>query len=421
MNKIAVFLIVLTALLWAASSRAEGWSANLPEHPALPAKFLAIDKDNQRLFIFSKRSPLKILADLSCATGQKPGDKLRRGDLKTPEGVYFVGRRLSGNLDFDLYGNLAFTLNFPNPVDRIKGKTGSGIWIHGRGAPVTPRETKGCVALHLPDLQNIEKQLEPGTPVTIAKSVSWNPGASDPNADMDALVKQVHRWAETWQNKSDEFFSIYDPVKFKQAQRKSFAAFKNRKKRIFKAQDWIQVMAHDIRVIPGPDYWVTYFDQFYRTPSLMSQGSKRLYWMKDKNGEFRIVGREWLRQPVSLTREYLARVKSEIQPMVTSWGQAWQSADIDAYAGFYAPGVEQEGRTGVQEVTEYKRELWQRSQPKKVVIEDLKVDLAPEGAEASFVQRYSAAGGYSDLGLKTLVLSPGPGGWKIVREDWRPL
>jgi murein L,D-transpeptidase YafK len=238
---------------------------------------------------------------------------------------------------------------------------------------------------------------------------------------MDALVKQVHRWAETWQNKSDEFFSIYDPVKFKQAQRKSFAAFKNRKKRIFKAQDWIQVMAHDIRVIPGPDYWVTYFDQFYRTPSLMSQGSKRLYWMKDKNGEFRIVGREWLRQPVSLTREYLARVKSEIQPMVTSWGQAWQSADIDAYAGFYAPGVEQEGRTGVQEVTEYKRELWQRSQPKKVVIEDLKVDLAPEGAEASFVQRYSAAGGYSDLGLKTLVLSPGPGGWKIVREDWRPL
>jgi murein L,D-transpeptidase YafK len=421
LNKIAVFLIVLTALLWAASSRAQGWDASLPEHPSLPAKFLAIDKNDQRLLIFAKRSPLKVLNDLTCTTGQVPGDKLVRGDLKTPEGVYFVVRRLSGGLDYDLYGNLAFTLNFPNPVDRLKGKTGSGIWIHGRGKPVVPRETKGCVALHLPDLQGIENQLEPGTPVTIARSVSWTRDGGDGNADIQELVRQVHNWAKAWQNKSDDFFASYDSARFAKSQRQPFAAFKNHKKRIFKAQDWIQVMAHDVRVVPGPDYWVTYFDQFYRTPSLMSQGVKRLYWMKDQNGQFRIVGREWFRRPVSLTGEYLARARSEVAPLVMGWGEAWQSANIDQYAKYYARDIHQDGRTGIREVKEYKRDLWRRSKPKTVDIDDIRVDLAPEGVAATFRQRYVAQNGYSDLGLKTLVLEPGPDGWKIVREAWRPL
>jgi murein L,D-transpeptidase YafK len=417
-NKIAISIIVLAALFWAATARADGWTATLPEHPSLPPKFLAIDKAKQRFFIFGKKSPLKVLADLTCATGQKPGDKLVRGDLKTPEGVYFVGRRLSGGLNYDLYGDLAFTLNFPNPVDRIKGKTGSGIWIHGRGAPVEPRETKGCVALHLPDLKSIEKELKPGMPVAIAKSLSWRAGALD--SDVDDLIARVREWARAWEDKSSEFFAIYDSDRFSKSRRRTFSAFMRHKERVFAAQDWIQVMAHDIRVVPGPDYWVTYFDQYYRTPSLTSQGVKRLYWMKD-GGDFRIVGREWLRKPVTLDHVYLKRVSSEIRSLIDRWSSAWRAADLDAYASFYAADVRQGKRSGISEVKEYKRELWRRSEPETVVIENLDVELDPDGARATFVQSYFASGGYSDRGLKTMVLAPAPEGWKIVSEDWRPL
>ena len=38
-------------------------------------------------------------------------------------------RKLSKGLNYKLYGDLAFTLNYPNPIDRLKGKTGRGIWI----------------------------------------------------------------------------------------------------------------------------------------------------------------------------------------------------------------------------------------------------------------------------------------------------
>jgi murein L,D-transpeptidase YafK len=386
----------------------------------MPAKFLAVDKDQQRFMIFGKKSPLRIMADLTCATGQKLGDKLERGDLKTPEGVYFVGRRLSKGLDFELYGGLAFTLNFPNPVDIIKGKTGSGIWIHGRGTPIKPRETKGCVALHLPDLKAVENELEVGTPVAIAKSLDWKSDTF--NSDIDVLVDRVSQWAGAWQNKSDEFFALYDTDKFSKSRRRSFSSFKRHKQRVFAAQEWIQVMTHDVRVLPGPDYWVTYFNQYYRTPSMISQGVKRLYWMKNGKGEFKIVGREWLRRPVSLTGEYLDRVEAEIAPVIEEWVSAWQRADLAEYSSFYAQDARQSDRRGLTEVMEYKRDLWRRAEPSSVSIGDIRVEMAPEGVSAEFVQEYSSAGGYSDKGVKKLVLAPASaGGWKIVSEDWRPL
>ena len=103
------------------------------------------------------------------------------GDLRTPEGVYFVGHRINRKLDWDLYGNLAYSLNYPNPVDRIMGKTGGGIWIHGRGKEFLPRDTRGCVALKVPDMRDMASRIAYGMPVVIASDLSWTqePGVSD--------------------------------------------------------------------------------------------------------------------------------------------------------------------------------------------------------------------------------------------------
>ena len=65
--------------------------------------------------------------DYLCTTGQAQGDKQVRGDLKTPEGVYFVVRKRTERLDFEEYGGEAYILDYPNPpVGWLRGKTAIG-------------------------------------------------------------------------------------------------------------------------------------------------------------------------------------------------------------------------------------------------------------------------------------------------------
>ena len=421
MRKVVVGIIALIVFVGMAGTRAYGWRVTLQGHHNLPPLFFAIDKGSQEFLMFGQKSPLQVLKRLPCATGKRPGDKLRQGDLRTPEGVYFLEKRLDSGLNFERYGKLAYTLNFPNPVDRIKGKTGSGIWIHGRGRPIVPRESKGCVVLNAPDLFKIQGELSPGLPVAIAEDVLWASAGSHADGVIDALVQRVRGWAKDWQNKESRFFAHYDPVKFSLSRARSFKAFRRKKERIFRTYPWVQVMAHDIRVMPGPDYWVTYFHQYYRTPALATQGLKRLYWQKDKAGDFRIIGREWTRTRVDLTDVYLDRVREELVLVLEDWRKAWEAADLDKYTAFYADRAGQGGREGLRAVREYKQRLWAETAPKSVEMEDLRVTLHPEGAEARFTQRYQAENGYKDAGVKTLVLEPADKGWKIVSEDWSAL
>ena len=54
----------------------------------------AVDKSRQRFFLMEKGKS----RDYLCTTGQVQGDKQIRGDLKTPEGVYFIVRKRTERL-----------------------------------------------------------------------------------------------------------------------------------------------------------------------------------------------------------------------------------------------------------------------------------------------------------------------------------
>jgi hypothetical protein len=97
--------------------------------------FLAIAKDSQTFLVMGRRAR-SVIKQLPCATGQADGDKLKEGDLRTPEGVYFVRRKLAGGLDYELYGDLAFTLDFPNPVDRARASPARASGSTARGRPI---------------------------------------------------------------------------------------------------------------------------------------------------------------------------------------------------------------------------------------------------------------------------------------------
>ena len=159
-----------------------------PEAGMVPSQFLAlssrvkhaiaVDASRSRLYLFENTPVgLKLLADYYISVGKLGTEKSLEGDLRTPVGVYFVTGSLDPRKLKDFYGSGALPINYPNQLDVKRGKTGSGIWLHGTPPQQfsrAPQATDGCVVLANPDLERIIRTVEiRSTPVVIAQSLKW--------------------------------------------------------------------------------------------------------------------------------------------------------------------------------------------------------------------------------------------------------
>jgi L,D-transpeptidase YnhG len=159
-----------------------------PPSNSLPSQFLAlsdrnkhaiaVDASRSRLYLFENtHNGVKLIADYYISVGKLGVQKAVEGDQRTPLGVYYI----TGSLDpislVDFYGVGALPINYPNPLDLKRGKTGSGIWLHGTPSEQfsrAPKASDGCVVLANPDLNHILKSVSSRTtPVVIADRLNW--------------------------------------------------------------------------------------------------------------------------------------------------------------------------------------------------------------------------------------------------------
>ncbi|WP_045216621.1 L,D-transpeptidase family protein [Desulfonatronovibrio magnus] len=424
-NKLSPRLLFFLLLFVPALTYAEAWKPHLTGDAFAPETILTVDKQNQSFLIFSNKSPLVKKESWQCTTGQAQGDKLVEGDLKTPEGIYFLERRIANNpyLPYELFGDLAFTLNYPNPVDRIKNKTGHSIWIHGRGREVVPFDTEGCVAMDMEYMLALEDYVEfRKTPVIIAEKISWSPDEIE-HEHSRAIARNSLQWADDWRNKSTAYFEHYDSILFPKSEGQSFRAFQAHKQRLFNQYAWMDVFVEQPKVVHGPDYSVSYFGQVFKAPGFYSRGIKRLYWKQDDDGRFRIVGEEWRSYPsADLEKAYLDARKDDILEVLSRWREAWLDADLDAYASFYHNNAVQNNLRGRSSIVDHKVDIWGRGLlPKAIEISNIKFETSNEGFVLVFYQNYSSVTGFSDFGEKTLTLAPFKDQWKIISEHWREI
>lgn len=277
---------------------ADNWIAPVYENSS-PAHLVGVDKKKRIFNLFEKNSPLRLRYSYPCVTGQLPGDKQQLNDLRTPEGIYFVEYKIANGLDFREYGGVAYTLNYPNPVDRLRGKTGYGIWIHSKGFELVP--TKGCVAIDRKNIAEVGPMLVPGTPVVLAEELKEI--ARTDNGTLDTLKDLMREWSNTWSSRSNALFDYYDPVAYTAAT-ENFDAFRLNKERLFKLLTFIKIYNREIHALEGPGYWVTWAEQLYTASNLATEGVRRLYWQKGNNGEFKIVGMEWIPRDVGMHAEF---------------------------------------------------------------------------------------------------------------------
>lgn len=139
---------------------------------------LVVEKRIQTARLYRWREGhLEVAASYPVTTGATPGTKEKRGDRRTPDGIYAVTDLLPGDDLPNRYGALAMPLSYPNAFDRLHKREGYGIWIHGAdniNAPFNPRGTRGCVTLRPEDLRELARTIDPViTPVLIAEEIPY--------------------------------------------------------------------------------------------------------------------------------------------------------------------------------------------------------------------------------------------------------
>jgi|JFJP01.1.fsa_nt_gi murein L,D-transpeptidase YafK len=141
---------------------------------------IAVDASRARLYLFENlASGPRLMADYYISVGKLGIGKQAEGDQRTPLGVYFITSQLDPKTLKDFYGIGALPINYPNELDRKRGKTGHGIWLHGTPPGQfsrPPQDSDGCVVLANPDLARIISTVAiRSTPVVIARQLHWVP------------------------------------------------------------------------------------------------------------------------------------------------------------------------------------------------------------------------------------------------------
>jgi L,D-transpeptidase YnhG len=277
-----------------------------PPENSVPSQFLALSKQSRhaiavdasrsRLYLFensqgdgkTEASHMKLVGDFYISVGQSGVEKASEGDLRTPVGVYYITSSLDAAKLPDLYGSGALPINYPNPLDLQRGKTGSGIWLHGSPSEQfarPPQASEGCVVLSNQDLDTLlDKVTIRTTPVVIAPALSW----VKPE-ELTAERKQFEQTLEAWrslksQGKLDELKALYSPSFDNQGQK--LTDWWPRVEGEVRALRSKEVELKDLSVLNWRDKDETMVVTFGEVPAGKARGvTKRQYWIRE--------GKQW--------------------------------------------------------------------------------------------------------------------------------
>jgi murein L,D-transpeptidase YafK len=237
--------------------------------------------DMKKINIFKNNKNEKVkIFESNIMTGKNNGAKENKGDLKTPIGAYDLINKLT-KLD-QFYGPLALVTSYPNSFDKINGRTGDGIWIHGvplRGE--RDPSTKGCIALDNKNLELLDKSIDFTNSVLIIENNTTDINYSN-KTDMVTILSNFYSWKNAWKEGDFEKYISFYSSNFKKTDGSDIKKFISYKKSIFDRKEEKQIIFKDLNIIPYPNeenknmYKIKYY-QIYSTKNYNFSGLKELY------------------------------------------------------------------------------------------------------------------------------------------------
>lgn len=137
--------------------------------------FIVVNKEERNIMLYSKGT---VLSTFKISLGFEPvGTKIKRGDGKTPEGLYYIENKIKESSFF-----LALKISYPNPWDirralELNYHPGGQIMIHGlpnigynfNYHNLKNDWTQGCIAVTNQQMLKLWKIISVGTPILIKK------------------------------------------------------------------------------------------------------------------------------------------------------------------------------------------------------------------------------------------------------------
>ena len=426
---------------------------------------IAVDASRSRLYLFENTVPanrqdsstpqLRLVADFFISVGKSGINKRTEGDGRTPLGAYYITSMREKKSLPDFYGAGALPINYPNVLDTLRGRTGSGIWLHGTPPNQFVRGTlasEGCVVLSNPDMELLLRLVTPRTtPVVVTEQINWvAPSAQEENRA--AFERQLNKWQQARSSPEPKdvakFFSTQFSVKaatptktpewdflvstdvtlgltqlsimqWHDQDKVMIATFEETVNQqasgVIRRQYWIQ----------QPSGWLLLHDHVMSgTPSaqLKRQAPESVLAQKakdvdDKTSRSKVIVSQERSSPANepVSSQAVAQV-ADVRQSVMAWAKAWSQKDMTQYLASYDGSFVPPDGVG--------RKAWEQERRDRIVsksrivvsISNLQISVQGNVATAVFVQNYQADQ-LKVSSKKTLKLAKRNSKWQITRES----
>jgi murein L,D-transpeptidase YafK len=245
---------------------------------------ITCNKERSKLYHYQlKDGSYQLSHTFGAITGKVDGDKQAEGDHRTPLGIYTLTKKIVNPDPF--YGPLAYVTSYPNLYDRVRGKNGSGIWIHG--LPLEGERdtfTKGCIAIENEDICALDETLSLDDTLLIIDQENHREMRKK---ELSIILAKLFQWRYAWlYNDYDRYIDFYDPsfIRFDGMQ---YEAFKKYKRNVFDYNDTKEIDFSNIKIIPYPgedaNLFMISFYESYRSKRITFNGEKNLIIRYENN------------------------------------------------------------------------------------------------------------------------------------------
>ncbi len=270
---------------------------------------IVVEKATHTMHLYRNNEGMpELVKSYSIASGKKAGDKLFQGDFRTPEGVYIFNDFLTHEdllkrhgKQGEIYGVGAFVMDYPNPVDRVSGKTGGGIWLHSTNDETRidkGLDSRGCVVAANSELIDISQYLElHRTPIVVVHNQHFLSSESY-LASRQKIQKTIEDWVNDWSQEDFEGYISHYHKEFHDEIRGPLEAYRQYKRAVFLAPGVPSIKISNVSITQANNYAVVTFKQDYSSNTVKDLGKKTLYLKKDDYYNWKIVSESWTKNGI---------------------------------------------------------------------------------------------------------------------------
>lgn len=415
-------------------------------------RLLVVDKSRQRIMVFRYLGEMVLEYEYPCATGETEGDKVKSGDQRTPEGIYFTTHRYRDR-KVTIFGDRALHLNYPNAFDRREGREGNGIYIHGTNRTLRPRSSNGCVVMRNEDLAAISTLVKENlTPVVMVKMLSW-PNRADrvrscthlDKIDLAALDRAPIEYGNSISIREHQ--ATRQLVQAYAARVAALRQVLGRKVKVKTkglvmfglGQKWVLLAEQELNGPKGVtlqvirrfslvgtqvesaslihDQWVVNDSASLKTLAAWAPAAAVVAAKKPDSAKPAQSAASQAKPSNGKPRAQGPNPDQQIRSMLNQWLKAWQGKRLKSYIEYYASDFMTKG---MNRSAWYRHKRYLAKVYKVIRVEAKKMRVQVKGKQAvvSFVQYYRSDW-HRDVGLKTLHLVYRKGRWQIKSEQWQ--